>query len=108
MQSKTVSPLLKPKHFEGLAVQLTHQGLSLDTHVGPDERTEEIFQIGSGEKDTDDALAEIEKLRLYTRVVANPQQPSAGSLLKILRHAQECLIPDEAISIIPGPQYPPA
>jgi len=96
--SRTV-PLLKPKHFEGLATQLTDQGLAFDIQIGPDVRADEVFEIADGEQEVEEVLAELEGLRPYTRVIANPPQPSAQSLLKMLCDAQESLVPDESISI---------
>lgn len=98
-QSKTVSPLLKQKHFNGLSTQLTDQGLHFDTQIGPDDRAEEIFEIADGENEVGDVLLELERLRPYTRVIANPQHPSAQSLLKMLSDAQDLLVPGESISI---------
>lgn len=98
-KSRTVAPRLKPKHFDGLATQLTDQGLTFDIQLRPADRTEEIFDIGDGEQEVEEVLAELEELRPYTRVIANPQQPSAHSLLKMLCDAQDSLVPDESISI---------
>lgn len=101
-QAETGTPLLKPEHFKGLATQLTDQGLRFEARIGPDERMAEIFEIGDGEREVEDALAELEQIRPYTSVVANPCEPSAEALLKILCDAQDSLAPDESISIRHG------
>lgn len=102
MQTKTITPLLKPKHFLGLDTQLNGQGLSFEVKIGAEERTEEILEIADGDQDAEEVLSEIQRLRPYTTVIVNPKTCPAGSLLKIMRDAQKSLIPEEKISISHG------
>lgn len=101
-QSSKVLPLLKPKHFDGLDTRLTDQGLRFSTRIGPSERQDEVFEIADGEYELEEQLDELQNLRPYTKVTANPRRPSARSLLKILREAKERLLPDESISLTHG------
>lgn len=101
-QSSKVSPLLKPKHFDGLDTRLTDQGLRFSTRIGPAERQDEIFEIADGDYELEDQLDKLQSLRQYTKVATNPRRPSARNLLKILREAKQGLLPDESISISHG------
>ncbi len=101
-QSNKVSPLLKPKHFDGLYTRLTDQGLRFSTRIGPDERQDEIFEIADGEYELDDQLEQLQNLRPYTKVAANPRSPSARSLLKFFREAKQRLLPEESVSLSHG------
>jgi len=101
-QSSKVSPLLKPKNFDGLDTSLTDQGLRFSTRIGPTERQDEIFEIADGEYELEEQLEQLQNLRPYTKVAANPRRPSARSLLKIFREAKERLLPDESISLTHG------
>lgn len=101
-QSNKVSPLLKPKHFDGLDTRLTDQGLRFSTRIGPDDRQNDIFEVADGEYELEDQLEQLQNLRPYTKVTANPRSPSAGSLLKIFREAKERLLPAESISLTHG------
>ncbi|WP_374496609.1 GNAT family N-acetyltransferase [Vogesella indigofera] len=101
-QSSKVSFLLKPKHFDGLDSRLTDQGLRFSTHIGPTERQDEIFEIADGDYEVENKLEEIQHLRPYTKISANPRRPSARSMLKVFRDAQEQLLRDESISLTYG------
>ncbi len=101
-QSSKVSPLLKPKHFDGLDTSLTDQGLRLSTRIGLAERQDEIFEIADGDYELEDQLDKLQSLRPYTKVATNPRRPSARTLLKIFREAKQRLLPDESISISHG------
>ncbi|MCG9021832.1 GNAT family N-acetyltransferase [Laribacter hongkongensis] len=101
-QSSKASSLLKPKHFDGLDTSLTDQGLRFSTRIGPTERQDEIFEIADGDYEVENKLEEIQHLRPYTKITANPRRLSARSLLKVFRDAQERLFPDESISLTHG------
>lgn len=101
-QSSKASPLLKPKHFDGLDTTLTVQGLRFSTRIGPTERQDEIFEIVDEDYEVEDRLEAFQNLRPYTKVTANPRSPSARTLLKFFRDAKERLLPDESISLSHG------
>lgn len=100
--SRRVSPLLKPKHFDGLDTRLTDQGLRFSTRIGPAERQDEIFEIADGEYELEDQLEQLQNLRTYTKVTANPRRPSARSLLKTFHEAKQRLLPEESFSLTHG------
>lgn len=98
-QSRNVSPLLKPTHFNGLCTRFTEKGLRFSIRIDSEHRQAEICDFVGGVAAVEDLLEKLKNLRPFTNVTVNPRRPSAQSLLKIFREAQETLLPGEAISL---------
>ncbi|MCG2583509.1 hypothetical protein [Massilia sp. TS11] len=97
--TKRSRPLLKPEHFSGLRTQMTEKGLSFATNVCAEDRSQEIWRIGTDEQIVEDYLDKIERLRPVTSVHANPIQFSYVRLRRELRKAQITYRPKEEISL---------
>lgn len=102
IQHKRLTPLLKSKHFIGLDLQMTNQGLSYEVQIDTEDRRNEIFEISDGERDIDEALTRIESHRPFTQIIVNPQSHTTSELQKYFAYAQESVDPSQRVSIKHG------
>ena len=92
------SRLLRPQHFPGCTTSLTAAGLGYKERIGAMHRESACLSLSDTFEGLDAILQKLAE-RAPTRIVLNPEKPSAKGLGSKLRKAQRREICKEAINV---------
>lgn len=92
-----IRPLLQPQDFTGRRTKYGRKGFLFNYKIDESSREHEVFNMAR--RDCDEFLDGIVKLRPYTKIVLNPNAPSAISLLEFFASDAEKHNIDDDVNI---------